>query len=120
MTQYNRPSEGRFEGRTVIVTGASSGIGRATAVRIAAEGGAVACLDVVEEALKETVGSIVSAGGQAVAYRCDVSDEAGVIETVAQATRRSVGSASCATWPGSGRSPIPPTCPSTCGRRSWP
>jgi NAD(P)-dependent dehydrogenase (short-subunit alcohol dehydrogenase family) len=87
VTQYNRPSEGRFEGRTVIVTGASSGIGRATAVRIAAEGGAVACLDVVEEALKETVGSIVSAGGQAVAYRCDVSDEAGVLETVAQATQ---------------------------------
>jgi NAD(P)-dependent dehydrogenase (short-subunit alcohol dehydrogenase family) len=84
-TQYNRPSEGRFEGRTAIVTGASSGIGRATAVRIAAEGGAVACLDVVEGALKETVDSIESNGGKAVAYRCDVSDESSVNDTAAQA-----------------------------------
>lgn len=85
-TQYNRPSEGRFDGRTAIVTGAGSGIGRATAVRIAAEGGAVACLDVAEAGLKETVESIVAAGGKAEAYRCDVSDESAVTDTVARAT----------------------------------
>jgi len=84
-TPFYGPSEGRFEGRTAVVTGAGSGIGRATAVRIAAEGGAVACLDVVEEGLKETVESIVSAGGKAEAYRCDVSDEPGVIDTVGRA-----------------------------------
>ena len=78
------PTQRRFEGRTAIVTGASSGIGRATAVRLAAEGAAVACLDVVEEGLKETVESIVARGATAVAYRCDVTDEAGVIDTVDQ------------------------------------
>jgi NAD(P)-dependent dehydrogenase (short-subunit alcohol dehydrogenase family) len=79
-------SEHRFEGRTVVVTGAGSGIGRATAVRVGAEGAAVACLDVDEKGLEETVASIVALGAKAVAYRCDVTDEAGVTETVAQAS----------------------------------
>jgi NAD(P)-dependent dehydrogenase (short-subunit alcohol dehydrogenase family) len=80
----SEPSARRFEGRTAIVTGASSGIGRATAVRLAAEGASVACVDVVEQGLEETLQSIVSAGAKAAAYRCDVTDESGVIDTVGQ------------------------------------
>lgn len=68
------PSWDRFAGKSVIVTGAASGIGRATAVRLASEGGKVACLDVSAPALDEVVAEITSAGGTAQAVVCDVSD----------------------------------------------
>lgn len=64
----------RFAGKSVVVTGAASGIGRATAVRLAAEGGRVACLDVSEGALDEVTSSIQAAGGSALPFVCDVSD----------------------------------------------
>lgn len=64
----------RFEGKSVIVTGASSGIGRATAVRLGSEGGKIACLDVALEAAEGTAAAIRDAGGQAQALACDVSD----------------------------------------------
>ena len=72
----------RFEGKTAIVTGAGSGLGRATARRLASEGAAVACLDIAEEAVKETVASIA---GTATAIGCDVTDEASVAAAVARA-----------------------------------
>ena len=64
----------RYEGKSVVVTGAASGIGRATAERLASEGGLVACLDVSEPALKEAVSDIQAAGGSAAAFVCDVSN----------------------------------------------
>ncbi len=65
---------GRFGGRVAVVTGAASGLGRATAKLIAGEGGAVAALDISDKALQTTVDEITSAGGTAVAVRTDVSD----------------------------------------------
>lgn len=72
----------RFEGKTAIVTGAGSGIGRATAIRLAVEGAAVACLDVVAAGVDETVEALGVLGGRAVAFRCDVTSEADVQQTV--------------------------------------
>ncbi|WP_328316269.1 3-oxoacyl-ACP reductase FabG [Streptomyces sp. NBC_00388] len=72
------------EQRVAIVTGAARGIGAATAVRLAAEGRAVAVLDLDEAACKDTVEKITSAGGRAIAVSCDVSDSAQVEAAVAR------------------------------------
>lgn len=66
------------EQRVAVVTGGARGIGAATAVRLAAEGRAVAVIDLDEAACKDTVEKITAAGGRAIAVGCDVSDEAQV------------------------------------------
>jgi NAD(P)-dependent dehydrogenase (short-subunit alcohol dehydrogenase family) len=75
----------RFEAKTAVVTGAGSGLGRATAVRLAAEGAAVACLDLVLEAAERTAKEILDGGGNARAYRVDVSDPKSVRQAVTAA-----------------------------------
>ncbi|WP_406831487.1 3-oxoacyl-ACP reductase FabG [Pedococcus sp. KACC 23699] len=59
--------------RVAIVTGAARGIGAATAKRLAAEGNAVAVLDLDEASCAETVDAIVEAGGRAIAVGVDVA-----------------------------------------------
>ncbi|MEE9607566.1 MAG: SDR family NAD(P)-dependent oxidoreductase [Myxococcota bacterium] len=71
-----------------LVTGASSGIGRSLARRIAAHGDAVAVLARRAELLDELVGEIERAGGHALALACDVTDRAGVLEAVRAAESR--------------------------------
>ena len=75
-----RINEGRFTGQTVIVTGAGSGIGRATASRIAREGGRVIAVDVSQERLDEFVAE--HAGSDIVSLTADITDDAGVAAIV--------------------------------------
>ena len=75
----------RFVGKAALVTGTASGIGRAVAQRLAAEGAHVACCDMNEAGIADTVASIKAAGGEAFGLRCDVSNPADAKETVAAA-----------------------------------
>ena len=76
----------RLNGKMIVVTGAASGIGRATAIRIASEGATVACLDLAADAAEKTAAEISEAGGQARAWPLDVSDESSVEAVVGQVT----------------------------------
>lgn len=65
-----------LRGKNAIVTGAGSGLGQATAKRLAREGAAVAVWDIDEAGSRRTVDDIVAAGGRAIASRVDVSSRA--------------------------------------------
>jgi NAD(P)-dependent dehydrogenase (short-subunit alcohol dehydrogenase family) len=67
---------GRMAGKVALVTGAGSGIGRATAVRLAAEGAAVGITDLDEAGLQATTAAVESAGADAVGVPGDIVDPA--------------------------------------------
>jgi 3-oxoacyl-[acyl-carrier protein] reductase len=72
--------------QVAIVTGAARGLGQAIAVSLAAAGAKVACVDVAEEALAETVAAINDTGAEALALACDVTDSDRVAAVVQQVT----------------------------------
>jgi len=71
--------------KVVVITGAGSGVGRASARRFGEEGAAVVCADIDLDSVKETVAELEAAGSHAVAERCDVSEDADVAAAVASA-----------------------------------
>ena len=75
-------------GKTAIVTGAGSGIGRAIASAFAGAGAKVACLDIDGEAAAATCRALGQAGGEGLALRCDVSLPAEVEAAVAGTLER--------------------------------
>lgn len=75
-------NEGPLVGRHVIITGASSGIGRASALAVARRGATVFALARNGEALDELVEEIRANGGQAYPFTCDITDSASVEHTV--------------------------------------
>ena len=79
---------GRLDGKIALITGAGSGIGRATALRFAREGARVAVVDLSAERATETTDAINQEGGEAIAIRADVSRSEDVAEMVRQSMQR--------------------------------
>jgi 2-keto-3-deoxy-L-fuconate dehydrogenase len=81
-------NEFRLDGKTAVVTGGGSGIGRAIALRFAASGATVHMLDVNLRDAESVASEIKSLGGAAATYACDVGNQAEVISTFANIARQ--------------------------------
>ena len=102
---------GRLDGKVCVITGAGSGIGRASATLFASEGAQVVVADVDDRGAKATVAAIRKGGGQAVAEHVDVTDEQETVALRPGSSSASSESTSSSTMRGSAEW-------GTCSRRS--
>ncbi len=75
---------GKLEGKVALITGAASGIGKASALRFHADGAAVMCADMNIEGARQTAAEIAEKGGSASALQLDVADPAAVQDALQQ------------------------------------
>lgn len=78
----------RLEGKRAFITGAGSGIGRATAIQFALDGAVVAVADIDEAAATHTVSLIAASGGSALALTADISVEDDLLAATTSAAQR--------------------------------
>ena len=83
-----------FSQQVAVVTGAAAGIGKAIARRLAADGAAVALVDVDEGGLESTAGELAATGAKVLALTANVGS-AGDVETAVKATEANLGPISC-------------------------
>jgi NAD(P)-dependent dehydrogenase (short-subunit alcohol dehydrogenase family) len=77
----------RLQGKVAVITGGASGMGRATAIRFAAEGAGVVIADLNSQGAENVLSEIAAAGGRAVFQRTDVSSEADIKSLIDRAVR---------------------------------
>jgi NAD(P)-dependent dehydrogenase (short-subunit alcohol dehydrogenase family) len=78
---------GKLDGKVAVITGAASGMGRATALRFAKEGAAIVVADLNSQAGEATIAEIASGGGRAVFQHTDVSDDDAIKALIDRAVR---------------------------------
>ena len=73
---------GQHQGKAIFLTGASTGIGRATALRLAAEGASLVLADIAKDKLEKTTKECQSLGSETISIECDVSNEMQISEAI--------------------------------------
>jgi len=74
--------EGLLKGKSVVITGAASGVGRAAAELFATHGARLICADIAMDLLEDTLVAVKAIGGEARAVRCDVSKKSDLVNAV--------------------------------------